>query len=73
MKFCFIQGVISLPQKTFYKTPKKTYILCIEKKENLEIIQTFSVFTYLVTDIGETLDSYREPFEKNDLRSPWHA
>ena len=29
---CFIDGIISLPRRTFFATSKKTYILCITKK-----------------------------------------
>jgi len=65
---CYLDGVVSLPQKTFYATPKKTYILAITKKGNIEEKQNFSVFTYLVSNIGETLDINRfETPERNDL------
>jgi len=70
---CIIDGVISLPVNTFYTTPKKTYILAITKKsgttdaERKEEKQTEPVFTYLVSDIGETLDVNRFPMDKNDL------
>lgn len=63
---CFIKGIISLPTRTFYSTPKKTYILIIEKKYDKEI-QKIPVFTYLVSEIGETRDSNRFPIEQNDL------
>ncbi|NQU83261.1 MAG: N-6 DNA methylase [Parcubacteria group bacterium] len=65
---CYLDGIISLPQKTFYATPKKTYILAITKKSSTSEIQGFPVFTYLINDIGETLDINRfEIPEKNDL------
>lgn len=65
---CFLDAIISLPQKTFYATPKKTYILSITKKTEVTQIQDFPVFTYLVSSIGETLDIRRfEIPEKNDL------
>jgi len=65
---CYLDGIISLPQKTFYATPKKTYILAITKKEDREERQIFPVYTYLVSDIGETLDINRfETPEKNNL------
>jgi type I restriction-modification system DNA methylase subunit len=67
METCFIDGIISLPSKTFYKTLKKTYILCLTKKENKKIIQNEPIFTYLITDIGESLDIYRAKISKNDL------
>lgn len=66
---CYVDGIISLPQKTFYATPKKTYILAITKKSSLEEKQKYPVFTHLVTTIGETLDINRfETPEKNDLK-----
>lgn len=65
---CYLEGIISLPQKTFYATPKKTYILAITKKDSFEKKQSFPVYTYLVSNIGETLDINRfETPEKNDL------
>jgi type I restriction-modification system DNA methylase subunit len=71
-KQCFINCIISLPLKTFFNTPKKTYILGITKKdcnedqfENMK--QDFPIFTYLVSDIGETLDINRFEIEENDL------
>ncbi len=65
---CYLEAIISLPQKTFYATPKKTYILAITKKLDSEKKQEFPVFTYLVSNIGETLDINRfETPEKNDL------
>jgi type I restriction-modification system DNA methylase subunit len=71
-KNCYINCIISLPAKTFFNTPKKTYILGITKKdcdedecENLK--QDFPVFTYLVSNIGETLDVNRFEIPENDL------
>lgn len=66
MKNCFINCIISLPVKTFFNTPKKTYILGITKK-NYNQKQDFPVFTYLVSSIGETLDINRFEIEDNDL------
>ncbi|HEC88579.1 MAG TPA: N-6 DNA methylase [Thermoplasmata archaeon] len=65
---CIIDGIISLPQGTFYTTLRKTYILCLTKKEDKSIEQTDPVFTYLVTNIGETLDVYRAEIPQNDLK-----
>ncbi|MFH1096064.1 MAG: N-6 DNA methylase [Candidatus Desantisbacteria bacterium] len=56
---CFIDAIISLPAKTFFTTIKKTYILAITKKTDKSVTQKEPVFTYLVNDIGETLDVYR--------------
>ncbi|MCY4321955.1 MAG: N-6 DNA methylase [Bdellovibrionaceae bacterium] len=63
---CFIKAIISLPQKTFYATSKKTYIMSLLKKRNLEQ-QTKPIFTYLVTETGESRDTYRFDIPKNDL------
>lgn len=71
---CIIDAIISLPIQSFYTTPKKTYILTITKKpyitekQRKEFKQTEPVFTYLVSEIGETRDSRRLPTpENNDL------
>lgn len=64
---CYLEGIISLPVKTFFSTPKKTYILAITKKENRENKQDFPVFTYLVSSVGETLDVKRFEIPENDL------
>ena len=65
---CFIDAIISLPEKTFFTTPKKTYILALTKKTDKRIEQTDPVFTYLVSEIGETRDVYRFDIEQNDLQ-----
>lgn len=67
MSQCNIQGVISLPSRTFYSTPKKTYILIFTKKCDGDGIQKTPVFSYLVSEIGESRDSYRFPIRDNDL------
>ena len=64
---CFVDAIISLPAKTFFTTIKKTYILAITKKIDKTQVQKDPVFTYLVTDIGETLDVYRFDTNKSDL------
>ncbi|MDT8783086.1 MAG: N-6 DNA methylase [Candidatus Bathyarchaeota archaeon] len=72
-KECIIDGIISLPVNAFYTTPKKTYILALTKKsekseiEREEHKQTEPVFTYLVSNTGETLDVNRFRIEENDL------
>ena len=64
----FINCIISLPIKTFFNTPKKTYILGITKKEDVTMYQDFPAFTYLVSNIGETLDVNRFEIEgRSDL------
>jgi len=64
---CYIDGLISLPLNTFFTTNKKTYILCITKKENKQKVQTSPVFTYLVSEIGESRNIYRFDIDQNDL------
>ncbi|QLA68393.1 N-6 DNA methylase [Enterobacter pasteurii] len=64
---CFIEGVVSLPTRTFYSTPKKTYIICLRKKADINERQRSSVFAYLVSEIGETRDAKRWVTEENDL------
>ena len=64
---CFIEGIISLPTKAFFTTIKKTYILILKKKQNKADVQEDPVFTYLVSDIGETLDVYRFDKPENNL------
>lgn len=63
---CLLLGIISLPKDTFYTTPKKTYILCIQKKNDPTEEQPEKVFTYLICNTGETLDAQRFECE-NDL------
>lgn len=64
---CYIDGIISLPIKTFFTTPKRTYILCITKKAKKTEIQKDPVFTYFVSEIGESRDVYRFDIEQDDL------
>lgn len=64
---CQVLAVVALPSRTFYSTPKKTYILAIRRKEIDEPPQTRPVFTYLVSEIGESRDSRRARIPENDL------
>lgn len=64
---CFIDGIISLPLNTFFTTNKKTYILCVTKKNSNKDIQKDPVFSYLVSEIGESRDINRFEIEQNDL------
>ena len=64
---CTLEAVVSLPVGTFYSTPKKTYILVIRKKLKVGIVQTSPVFSYLVSDVGETMDAKRFVIAENDL------
>ena len=63
---CVLNAVISLPTRTFFATPKKTYILALQKKGTSNT-QNTPVFTYLVSEIGETRDAKRIEIEENDL------
>lgn len=55
---CRVNAVVSLPKNTFYATPKKTYILSINKKF-APGRQLTPVYTYTVSEIGETRDTKR--------------
>lgn len=63
---CIVQAIVSLPVRTFYSTPKKTYILSIVKKHNM-VEQDTPVFTYLVSEIGESRDAKRFSIQENHL------
>lgn len=65
---CILNAIISLPTRTFFATPQDTYILSITKKRSsLSYNNDYNVFTYLVSEIGETRDSNRFFKEENDL------
>lgn len=64
---CYIDAIISLPLNTFFTTNKKTYILCVTKKQDKLKKQTDPVFTYLVSEIGESRDVYRFDIDQDDL------
>lgn len=64
---CYIDGIVSLPLNTFFTTNKKTYILCLTKKANKKEVQTDPVFTYLVSEMGESRDVYRFDIDQDDL------
>jgi type I restriction enzyme M protein len=65
---CFLDAIVSLPQRTFFANFKHTYILAITKKNNPENVQTDPVFTYLVSNIGERLTSIkRDEIDEDDL------
>ena len=71
---CFIESIISLPVKSFFTTPKKTYILTLKKKTEEEIInniqQNHKVFTYICKSIGEELNVNRcDTPNDNDLHN----
>ena len=64
---CLIEAIVSLPIRAFYSTPKKTYLLVIRKKRDANDIQQTPIFTYLVSEIGETRDAKRFSIPDNDL------
>lgn len=66
---CRVQGIISLPLRTFYSTAKKTYVLILSKLHDGQAPPDEPVFTYLVSEIGESRDSYRFPIDENDLQT----
>ncbi|HUU86462.1 MAG TPA: N-6 DNA methylase, partial [Candidatus Glassbacteria bacterium] len=74
IKYCYVNGIISLPHRTFYATAKKTYILVLTKKESVDYKQDFPILSYLVRDIGESRDANRiETPDKNDLPTMLNA
>lgn len=65
---CFLEGIVSLPLRTFYANAEHTYILAITKKHHPGDVQRHPVFTYLVSNIGERLTSVkREEIDDDDL------
>ena len=64
---CIVRAIISLPTRTFYATPKKTYILSLIRKHHPEVPQSEPAFTYLVSEIGETRDTKRFKISQNHL------
>jgi type I restriction-modification system DNA methylase subunit len=67
LRTCYLEAIVSLPKDTFYSTPKKTYILAIRKKQAPGDVQREAVFTYLITEVGETRDAKRFTITENDL------
>lgn len=66
---CFIEAIISLPINTFFNTSKKTYIMTLRKKKDVEIKQDYPIFTYYCSSIGESLDVYRFDIDDNDFQT----
>lgn len=69
LDLCYIKCIISLPEKTFYATDKKTYILGLQRKDSDKDLQNFPVFSAIARTIGETLDIYRLRQADNDLNA----
>jgi type I restriction enzyme M protein len=64
---CYVDALISLPENTFFRNSKKTYILVITKKKDVSKNQTDPVFTYLVSEIGESRNINRFDIDQDDL------
>ena len=68
LRECFLNAIISLPNRTFFANAKDTYIMAITKKNDPGDVQTDGVFAYLVSNIGERLTSVRrDEIDLNDL------
>jgi type I restriction-modification system DNA methylase subunit len=64
---CLVNAVVALPSRAFYSTPKKTYILAVTRKHSAAQVQSVGVYTYLISEIGESRDARRIQIEGNDL------
>lgn len=64
---CIIDSISALPSRTFFSTPKKTYILEVTRKQDDMQQQADPVLLYVISEIGESRDSRRKPIEENDL------
>ncbi len=56
---CILDGVVLLPERTFYNTPNRTYILTFTKKIDINDIQPDYIFAFVVREVGETRDARR--------------
>jgi len=68
LEYCFVDGILSLSKKTFFSTIQQTSILCITKKNDITETQKKPVFTYLISEIGESRDVNRFTIEQDDLK-----
>jgi len=67
LEHCILDGIISLPERTFYNTPNPTYVLCFTKKTTYRERQHENIFAYIAREIGESRDALRLPC-KTDLK-----
>jgi type I restriction-modification system DNA methylase subunit len=67
MQHCYVRGIVALPSRTFYSTPKKTYVLALNRKPPNHVTQTDPVFAFFVSEIGESRDARRIQIPQNDL------
>jgi len=56
---CIVDGIVYLPERTFYNTPNPTYILTFTKKITEREGQHPNIFAYMVREVGETRDAKR--------------
>ncbi len=66
---CVVDSISALPSRTFFSTPKKTYIIEMTRKSQPGDVQSDPVLLYLVSEIGESRDARRIPIEANHLRT----
>lgn len=65
---CYVDAIVPLPVRTFFANYEHTYIFSVTKKHSRSDEQSYPVFTYLVSNIGEKLTSVkRESIDSNDL------
>ena len=65
---CFLEAIVSLPNRTFFANFERTYILVLTKKHERTDVQSHPVFTFLLSNIGERLTSVqREDIKDDDL------
>ena len=64
---CVVNAVVALPSRAFYSTPKKTYILAVAKKHEAGTAQSTPIYSYLISEIGESRDARRIPIAANDM------
>jgi type I restriction-modification system DNA methylase subunit len=65
---CYLDAIVSLPERTFFANQEHTYIIVFTKKNNPDDIQSNPVFCYLASNIGERLTSVkRDEIDQDDL------
>ena len=68
LRECYLDAIVSLPDRTFFANAEHTYILAVTKKNAPGDVQKDPVLTYLVSNIGELLTSVRRTkISENDL------
>lgn len=64
---CIVDSIAALPSRTFFSTPKKTYILEITRKTD-QTRQQDPVLLNVISEIGESRDARRIPIDQDDLK-----